>query len=740
MKKLLLCFLVICFGGILPAQNIEFKISNFPNKKSEFKEAFSNYRKGMKYFEMGPHFFDDALDYYLKANEFNPNEAKLNYQIGVIYSMRKNEKAIKYFEKAMSLDSYYMVHGYYSIAEELHHEKKWDQAINEYNQYIKLLEETRPKIRKGERFLIDEDIKHTKVRIQQCENGKLSSDSITPIIIENLGPSVNSAYPDYAPVLNKDENLLIFTSRREGNLGKKYANNDVFPYEDIYYSIKNENGTWSEAKKIEGKINTKKHDASVWLSPDGNRLLVYRYKADGNLYEANKLENGWSKPKRIPYINSGYRETHASVTEDGKTIYFTSDNPKLTKGEMLDIFKITYDEEKKKWSKPENVGDVINTPYDESCVYISPDGKTMYFSSEGHSSIGGLDLFKSEWVDGKWSSPVNIGYPVNTTHDDIFISVSQDQTSFYMDSDRREGQGDKDIYRVVDLSSVKVPLKIIVKDASTGKEMDAEIKLIDPLNETIDLKREEVGQYESSLNSFKKYELIVNANGYQEQKFTFDTKITRPDSISITKIVNLEPAGYYVLKGHVKDIYSKSLIPAEIQIIQLDNGLSANVSGSDGNFETSLLNRKEYQIKITAEGYTPYVETLSLNSELEKDFMLSLIGVNVVLQNIYFDFDKSTLRSESIKELKNLKSIMESTPTYKVEIAGHTDNIGTANYNYSLSNRRAKAVVNWLISEGIAKNRLSHKGYGFDKPAASNDTEKGRQQNRRVEFRLIPLN
>lgn len=741
MKKLLIALtscLVMSYSAI--AQNVEFKSSNFPGDKAGFKEAMTNYRKGMKYFEMGPNHFDEALDYCLKAETFNPNEANLNYHIGVIYSFRRNEKAIGYFEKAMQLDAYYKVHGYYSLAEKLHHEKKWDEAISEYREYIRLLQETRKKTRKGERFLVDEDIRNTEMRIKQCENGKNYSEVVSPVLITNIGSNVNSPYPDYAPVVDKEQKLLIFTSRREGNLGKKYAPYDIYPYEDIYFSRRNDNGTWSEAKLLEGKVNSKKHDASVWLSEDGKRLIIYRYKQDGNLYESKNEDGKWSKPKKVAHVNSGYRETHASVTADGKTIYFTSDNPKLTKGDMLDIYKITYNEEKKKWSKPENLGDVINTEYDEACVFISPDGNTMYFSSEGHTSIGGLDIFKTELKDGKWTEPENIGYPVSSTYDDVFISVTADGTGYYMDSDRRSGEGDKDIYVVTDLKAVKVPLVVKVYNNVTKEMIDAEVTVTEKSgNQVFDVEKTGTGEYHSTLKSFKKYNVSVKSDGFNDYTAEVNSMIKDPENLTVNQDVYMEPVGFLVLNGHVKDKSTGAPVPATIELVQVDNGEKPDVKNNDGNFESSLANGKKYKLTISAEGYTPHVEDITLTDALDKDFLISRVGESVVLQNIYFDFDKSTLRSESVDELKNLKSILDKSPGMRVEISGHTDNIGSRTYNYSLSNRRAKAVVNWLIKEGVAGKQLESKGYGFDKPAATNDTDEGRQLNRRVEFKLIPL-
>lgn len=735
----------MCFASVY-AQNVEFKSSNFPNDKPRFKKAMSDYRKGMKYFEMGPNYFSEALEYYLKAEEFNPNDAKLNYQIGVVYNVLKSEKALTYMERAVTLDSQYQVHAGYTLAEAYHLNKQWDKAISMYQTYIRMLEEKRKTLKKSEQVLIDIDVEAAKLRIMQCENGKKHSETIIPVLVTNVGDKVNSKYPDYAPVTSAGQNTLIFTTRREGVTGKKYSPYDVFPYEDIYYTTRNEDGSWNDAKVLPGKVNTRKHEASVWLSQDGKKLIVYKYKCKGDLFQSSFDGESWSKPKRMPHINSKHRETHASMTEDGKTIYFTSDNPKLNKaglkdhgGERLDIYKITLiDEEKKKWSKPESLGSVINTPYDEACVYISPDGKTLYFSSEGHTSIGGLDIFRSQMVDGAWSQPENIGFPVNSTANDIFVTVSNDQSSFFMDSDRRTGLGEKDIYEVINLTAIQVPLAIKVYDSNTRELVNAKVELQQQgKSEEIPLENTQTGEFSTKLPSFKKYDLVVTAEGYNDYTTTFNTNITDPNNIGVTQDIYLQPAGFFVLKGRVLDNVTREKVPATIEVLETGATEKSNTVGKGTDeFETELAAGKEYKITIMADGYTPYVETIVLDKPLDKDFLIGRLGTGIALNNIYFDFDKSTLRPESIKELRNLKEMLERSPDTRVEISGHTDNIGTETYNEGLSMRRARAVVNWLVKEGLSNKKLSAKGFGEGRPVATNGTAEGRQLNRRVEFKI----
>ena len=289
--------------------------------------------------------------------------------------------------------------------------------------------------------------------------------------IENLGSIINSEYTDYGAVVNADESILMFTSRREKSTGGKYEHYLNEYYEDIYISY-NKNGKWTKPKNICKPVNTKVHDAVTYLSPDGRKLLIYRaYKKDGNIYECVLKGDKWSKPRKLgDNVNTQYQESSASLSYDEKTLYFISARPENNIGGR-DIYMSRWNEKQKKWGKAINLGPTINTKYDEETVFIHPDGKTLYFSSKGHNTMGGYDIFKSVFENSKWSVPENLGYPINTPDDDVSYVASANGKHAYYSSIKDDGLGKKDIYRITFIERAPKQEQLTLLKDFTGNEL-----------------------------------------------------------------------------------------------------------------------------------------------------------------------------------------------------------------------------------------------------------------------------
>ncbi|HQD35445.1 MAG TPA: OmpA family protein, partial [Bacteroidales bacterium] len=400
-------------------------------------------------------------------------------------------------------------------------------------------------------------------------------------------------------------------------------------------------------------------------------------KGNGDIYYSELNNNGkWSILKEFPVINSQYRETHASLSPDGKTLYFTSDRPGGYGG--LDIWKTELGENG--WLEPENLGPIINTKYNEDAPFILPDGVTLYFSSQGHENMGGYDIFFTNLTeDGFWNPPTNIGYPINSPDNDVFYYPSPDEKYAFFSSADIKGYGDQDLYLMNIISSRTSQLKLIVRtiDASSFKPVKADIVIHDNINNNIvyELLSDESGYGEAFLNYDKKYLLTASAPGY----------------ITNNKIIS-------ILHDDPRSVILMDIFLEKAEIAQLNQQI--------------------------AEATEPVKEPLK-------------VGETIILRNIYFDFDKATLRPQSIEELDHLYQFLVNNPTAIIEISAHTDRIGSYEYNINLSKRRAQAVVDYLINKGIDSKRLITKGYGFTKPVATNLTEEGRQLNRRVEFKIL---
>lgn len=502
---------------------------------------------------------------------------------------------------------------------------------------------------------------------------------------ENLGKELNSPYPDFSAVLNKNEDLLVFTSRRKGNTGSFIPADDIYEYEDIYFSQKDENGNWTKAKRLKGDVNSNNHEAPVWLSEDGKHMLIYKPTHKGDIYETELKGKEWTKPKPVTAINSGERETHASITADGKTIYFTSTSKRYGNEGGLDIFMIRYNEQKRKWSEPENLGDLINTPYNEECVTISGDGNIMYFSSEGHNSIGGYDIFISYNENGKWTAPVNLGYPINSPSNDIYISLTADGKHAYIDSDRPGGIGEKDIYKVTFLNNYTIPATFRIMDTHK-KPVNGTVTITDIGNrESATITSDENGQFNAALKSFRHYMLSFVSENNEAAYYTFDTKAENLDSFTIN---------------------------------------------------STLVMKNEYTYRNPSNTGFTLTEINDLD-EAPLDEHISLF------YNIYFEFGYAELTGEVFEQLDMIRKLMLNDPSLKLKLSGHTDAVSSSTANMLLSRKRVNAVAEWMINAGISEDRIIRYWYGEELPAAPNQSENGtddpigRRFNRRVEVLLL---
>ncbi|MFL5730820.1 MAG: OmpA family protein [Cytophagaceae bacterium] len=662
LKFFLFFILSVCFISAAQAQN----------EKRLIKEAQDNLQKGDK---------RNALVFYLKALEKNPENPETNFMIGKLYlETEYKHRSLKYLEKAFQLKPTVdpEIHKY--LAESYHVNMMWDKAIENY-------ELCRKTLHKDHEFH-----KHIDREIFECNVGKELVAKPVDAKIENLGLVINSSASDFAPVISADESVMIFTSRREGSTGGEIDENGEYN-EDIYITEKVD-GKWGAPKNIGTNINTAGHDASIGLSVDGKELFTYDGNGQGDIkYCKLKKDSSWSKPFLMPgNINTKHSETSICITPDGGTVFFTSDREGGHGG--FDIY-MSHLDRKGEWGKAVNLGTTINTADHEEGPFMDLDGKTLYFSSRAHKGMGGYDIFKSVYdsTTSKWSEPENIGYPINTADDDIYIVFSGDGKHGYYASIREDGLGEKDIYMIT-LPERKDHKKLV-------KKMEVLLKK----------------------------EIVV--------------KDSTPVAIEPVKV--LYPV---LLKGTVYDKATGSPISAKVQVADATGAILKEISTSeDGRYEyeTSGDMQRKYTVSARkdAYGFTSKPVVVPANGpekiELVNDLELKKleVGAKFVLRNIYYDFDKATLKPESMIELNKLLKLLQDTPALKVEIGGHTDSKGSNEYNKVLSQRRSQSVVNWLVGKGIDKSRLSAHGYGEEVPLATNDDEEeGRELNRRTEFKV----
>ncbi len=675
MKKLILqhvLLFVLCAFNItkINAQNTTEAF------EKDFKEAegiYSTYYQdnkveSMSYSKAG---FSTAAPIFLKLYKKDSTNANLAFKLGVCYksSRRYRAQCIYYFSKAASsISPEYKGESYKErkapilsikyLADAYHLNYQFDKAIKTYERYIAVMKQNN----KSDKVVIAQAVRE----IEMCKTGKELVANPIKIKITSLGTNLNSTYADYSPVISADQTTIFFTTTRIETKGE--IKDDGGNYmEDIYMS-KKVDGVWSVAKSIGPTINTEKHEASVGISSDGQTILIYKDDdGDGNIYSTSLEGNVWSAPVKLnENINSKHWEPSAAISADGSMLYFTSNKPGGFGGSDLYSSKRMPNGE---WGKSENMGSVINTAYDEDGPFIHPDGVTLAFSSNGHRSMGGFDVFTSMNSGSAWTTPENVGYPINTTDDDIYFVLSPDNKTAYFSSFREGGTGEKDNYTATFIDRKATPLtlikgNVIMESGSAAKNI--EITVTDNETETI------LGTYRA--NSLTGEFLFI---------------LTPGKNYNIT----------YQSPGHL--FYSENM-----------------------------------EIALKSNYYEVY-KPVTLKP--------IVVGSKIILNNIFFDFDKSTLRPISNVEIKNLVSLLKANPTMKVEISGHTDSKGDDAYNQKLSEERAQMVVNKLIESGISAEQMTAKGYGKTMPDADNnkldgsDDPAGRQLNRRVELKIIEI-
>ena len=452
MKKNIILFcltIVLLFDFQLNAQNIEFTKTNFSNNQEGLKTALKNQQEGDNIVLKKKIFlYTKALEYYLKANDFNPNNALLNYKIGICYiNTIEKKKSLKYFQKAYELDPKVDLQIHYGLAQGYHQNLMWDEASKEYNKYLSEIFEV-----KENKLIKNIYAPLINKKLEECENGKILTTKPVNVEIVNVGKPINSEFTEHTPLVLDNQRTIIFTSRRE-NQGNSELDYDALEfYENIYVSKKS-GETWSDPEKINLLLTTGTNYATVGVSADGLTLFIYKGDANGgDIYESKYENNAWTLAKTLPStINSSSHESSATITPNGKRIYFVTNRDEDTFGGR-DIFYSDKDENGK-WGKPVNLGSVINTKYEEEGVFICEDGKTLFFSSTGHNSMGGYDLFKATLQDnGEWTEPINLGYPLNTPDDELSLSVylnSGDSIGGYFSTLRDDSYGRKDIYQIL---------------------------------------------------------------------------------------------------------------------------------------------------------------------------------------------------------------------------------------------------------------------------------------------------
>lgn len=470
-------------------------------------------------------------------------------------------------------------------------------------------------------------------------------------------------------------------------------------------------------------VNSSDDDYWPSLSADNKTLIITRMLGSSNNLQRrqedffiSKSEGGeWKRAENAGApLNTPGNEGAQSISANGKLMVYTVCNRKGVIG-RCDLYYSVY--KKDKWTFPANLEAPVNTVYKETQPSLSADGNSLYFASDRPGGKGGLDIWVSHRSQGgKWSNPVNLGDTINTAGDEMAPFIHHDGQTLYYASDTKLGLGGYDIF--------------IARLDTLG-----EWSIAENLGYPINTHRDEFGLVVTSKGDYAYYASDIN----QE---------TRKDIYRFKLPEQIKPNEVSYMEGKVFDENTLNRLRARFELVDLNSGAVVGQAYSEegtGEFLLCIPTNRDYMLNVSKPGYLFYSENFQLKGihQIEKPFQIDvplrplIAGQSIVLKNIFYETDSFELLNASLLELDKVVDLLYDNPSVKVEISGHTDNVGTAQYNLDLSQKRAKSVVDYLIEKGIEASRLSFVGYGFEKPLESNDSEEGRSKNRRTELKVV---
>ena len=630
-------------------------------KSAKMRDADEAYDRGE---------YDAAATIYRKVyNKLTAREdrwmrGEVAFQLGECYRhLNQASRASAAYQNALRYE-YEDSMAIFYLAEALHHEGKYKEAIEQYNKFLEL---------------VPGDWK-SQQGIRGCELAPKWKQEGSRYIVKNA-KMFNSRRADFAPMfLDGNADQLYFTSSTEKAMGDTKSEITGTKKSDIFFSKKDEKGKWSRPEAVEGELNTTDDEGITSFSPDGTTMYLAKAVRKNSpssidIYTSQRSEAKWSAAQKVEITAdtlSAYCDP--AVSADGAWLYFSSDMPGGQGGK--DLWRINL---KDKHGTLENLGEQINTPGDERFPYCRDDS-TFYFASDGHPGMGGLDIFCAKLQpSGKWFIE-NMGSPVNSAYDDFGITYAKNQTEAgFFSSNRNDGRGYDHIY------------------------------------------------------SFEKPDLKIWISGY------------------------------------VLDKDDEPVPNAVIRIVGNDGSNQKAAGKPDGSFRFDLQRGVDYVMLAGAKGYLNGKQQFTsdheeADAEYNVDFILAATTKPQVIEHIFYDYNKATLRPESQEALNEMVQVMKDNPDIVIEMAAHTDRVGSERFNQDLSDRRAKSVVDYLVEHGIDNSRLKPKGYGktvpkkvtkrinsqypqfeegvelneeFIKGLSPEDQQAADQINRRTEFQVI---
>lgn len=640
--------------------------------------------------------YASALPMYKKLFELDTANCNLAFRLGECYYHEKFFfQAINYLEIAKQrMDKKYKEGScketnasyktLFLLAKSYQTIREYDKATRYYNDFINILDE---------KNVYDYDIAYSQ--LEACKRAREMVVNPVFVEIENIGPRINSPYNEINPVVSENDSLLIFS--RKSFKETKFREDAFFVQQFEIYSTRRVNGIYSSPVDITRELSSDGFFLPVSLSANGKILVLFRDnynngefddEDEGALYYSEFKVNRWTKVKKFgSQINSSKWESSAFISNDGKTLYFSSDR----KGGAgaLDLYVST----KKNgiWSEPVNLGEAINTSFNEDMPFLIGDS-LLYFTSEKHDNMGGYDIFISKKINEAWTEPVNIGYPINSSGNDIMLCPVLGGKKAYFSSYRPDGYfsfGKTDIYAV---------------------SFTKENQIIDILTLQLERKRKDSLLVYASEGQIQEKSTTIQGSVIASNFSDIENNV----KVNLINISNKETVASVTAQRETQK-YEMSARPGDYKLV----------------VESENYTTKEQQIHI------PSTNTSSIKVESAIEHENESGGNYFLIKPVFFEYGSYSLTQDAKFDLRRLSLLMKENPSLYLEVIGHTDSVSSYSFNKNLSLNRANSVISYLINQGVDASRFIQKGLSFDENIATNSSEEGRKFNRRVEMKII---
>lgn len=556
-----------------------------------------------------------------------------------------------------------------------------------------------------------------------------------------MNDNINTLYHQVSPVISTDGTRLYYfvSNHPQNTYGKENS-------QDIWVSTLDDKGVWSEGKRVGPPLNQNRYNQVFNVLADGSLLVRGGRAKNSKGFSLVSAGGGWSELE-IPGFGDMDKGIFngATISADAKQLILYFSEKAGDKFSDLYLSKL----ENGRWTKPVKLK--ISSPADDYSPFLAPDQKTLYFSSDRYSKdkVGSTDIYKTTRLDDtwlNWSEPVNLGRAINTPVGDAYFSIDAHGNIFTARSGARVDGGNFDLF-ILRPRNLKIVLTGTTFSQKTKLPVQSLVEIKMKEQSPVNLRTTPNGIFETRVAEIEEYTITAASAGFLPFTQTYKVPRINRDTTLHVDIYLTPLAKQLVLSGEILEKKTSQKVPgSKVEIsYKPDRSVRYSLTAGDGAYAQNIDGLGWYLFTASAEGYLNATDSVEVASEevtpvIKNVFLTQIeVGLTVRLKNIYFDFDKTTLKSESFVELDRVVDFLNRNSSVSIEIAGHTDNKGSDTYNQNLSQGRSQSVVDYLISKGIDPARLEARGYGESKPVETNETEEGRAINRRVEFTVLKI-